>query len=131
VAVGTRLVGFSPACADRLAVCGAKDTEGLLMPWTEEQLPFAESASPMAAQCSFLGAQDAARRASTQTLTYLELLAKVGPLTDAEAAKRMGVERTSINARRKPLCDRGVVVAKGRKRNRKSGIPNTLWGLAG
>jgi len=100
------------------------------MPWTTRDLPYAESPSPMAGQCSYAGAVDAEARASTQTLRLLELYAKRGPTTDAEAAKLLDIERSSINARRRPLCARGIVIAVDRVTNQETGIINTRWGLA-
>ena len=100
------------------------------MPWTPRELPWAESPSPMAGQCSYAGAVAAENRAATQTLRLLELYAKRGPTTDAEAAKLLDVARSSVNARRRPLCDRGIVVAVAHVENPETGIVNTRWGLA-
>ena len=99
------------------------------MPWTTPELPFASSPSPLAAHTSYQGAQDAAGRAETQTLRLLELYAKRGPTSDWEASQILGVERSSINARRAPLCRRGIVVAVDAVPNGQTGIKNTRWAL--
>lgn len=99
------------------------------MPWTESDLPFADSASPLAGQCSYQGAQAASGRAETQTLRLLELYAKRGPTNDWDAAKVLGIERSTVNARRVPLCRRGIVVAVDKVLNAETGVTNTRWGL--
>lgn len=99
------------------------------MAWTDTDLPFADSPSPIAGQCSYQGAQAAVGRAETQTLRLLELYAKRGPTTDADAALALGIERSTINARRGALCRRGIVTAKGAVIGR-CGVRNTTWGLA-
>lgn len=100
------------------------------MPWTETDLPFADSPSPLAGQASYSGAQAAAGRSETQTMRLLELYAKRGPTTDWEAAKVLSVERSTVNARRAPLCRRGIVVAVDTVKNEDTGVMNTRWGLA-
>ena len=85
----------------------------------------------MAAHCSQQGAERATARASTQTLRYLELLAKCGPQSDAEAARLLGIERSSVNARRACLVNRGIVVAVDVVKNQETGIANCRWGLCG
>lgn len=101
------------------------------MPYVSGDLPFAESPSPLAGQASFAGAANAQARASNQTLRYLELLAKRGPTTDAEAAKILGWERSTVNARRVPLRDRGIVRAVDTIENPETGVRNVRWGLHG
>lgn len=99
------------------------------MPWIEPSLPFAVSTSPIARSASLAGAEAAQTRAATQTLRYLELLAKRGPTSDWDAAKILCWERTTVNARRVPLRDRGIVVAVDKVKNQDTGIVNTRWGL--
>jgi hypothetical protein len=54
----------------------------------------------------------------------------VGAKTDAEMAKMLGVERTTVTARRDELIKAGKVKATGVTRlNQKSGVPNMTWGL--
>ena len=101
------------------------------MGWTDQGLPFAASLSPLAAHTSYQGAQAAAGRAENQTLRLLELYARRGPTTDAEAAAVLAIERSSINARRAPLCRRGIVVAVDMVKNDDTGIANTRWALKG
>jgi len=60
---------------------------------------------------------------------YLAVLKIYGGTTDREAADLMGIERTSINARRVPLVKAGVVVADG-FREGPMGVKNTIWRLA-
>lgn len=100
------------------------------MPWVSGELPFAESASPLAQSASFAGAANAQARSSNQTLRYLELLAKRGPTSDADAAVLLGLMRSTINARRGPLCQRGIVIAVDRTQNVETGVVNTRWGLS-
>ena len=100
------------------------------MPWTDADLPFASSASPLAGQASFDGATAASGRAANQTIRLLELYAKWGPLNDRQAARLLEVERSTINARRVPLCQRGIVVAVDTMKNEDTGVLNTRWGLA-
>jgi hypothetical protein len=45
---------------------------------------------------------------------------------DMEAAKLMGIERSTINARRAPLCKEGVVVPKGVRKS-AAGVNNVVW----
>lgn len=101
------------------------------MPWIENRLPFADSPSPMAGQASYHGAQDATARETSQTVRLLELYAKRGPTTDWDAAKWLGIERSTVNARRAPLCRRGIVVAVDRVRNVETGSDNVRWALKG
>jgi len=89
-------------------------------------LPYVSGRSPEARQCSYLGAVDAQGRAARQRDAYVALLGERGPLTDQEAADLMGVERSSINARRNELGE--LVTNAGRKMGQR-GSPNTLWRL--
>lgn len=53
-----------------------------------------------------------------------------GPLTDAEIAYWLNVERTTINARRNELIILGKVQdMKQARRNPATGVVNALWGL--
>jgi hypothetical protein len=97
------------------------------MPYLEGSLPFSGS-SPQAAHASRAGAQDAAPRALSQTVRYLRLL-KDHPdgLTDAEAAKLLNLERSSVNARRKPLEKAGLVYADGFRPGPTGKVLNCIW----
>lgn len=54
----------------------------------------------------------------------------VGPLTDAEMAGILQVERTTIIGRRDELVKFGKVKAMNASRvNTKTGVENALWGL--
>jgi predicted ArsR family transcriptional regulator len=90
-------------------------------------LPF-HGVEPIARHCSHQGAVDASERAGRQALALLALYRQHGPLTDREAARRLDVERTTINARRNELVKLGLVTSHGSKRA-DTGIRNTLWGL--
>ncbi len=100
------------------------------MPWIEGALPFASGSTPQAAHASRAGAEDAAPRAMSQVVRYLALL-KASPrgLTDAEAAQRLGIERTSVNARRAVLVKAGLVYSDGFRKRTTNGRNNrnTVW----
>lgn len=85
--------------------------------------------SSQARHTSRLGAESAANRAETQTARYLSLLQDYPEgLSDMQAARLMGVERTTINARRSPLHKAGVVVPNGFVTG-DSGVKNVRWSL--
>lgn len=97
--------------------------------YIEGALPFGGS-TPQAAHASRAGAEDAAPRALNQTVRYLALLkSRPQGCTDAEAAHLLGLERTSINARRRPLVKAGLVYSDG-FRPGDTGIKNTVWKAA-
>lgn len=80
-------------------------------------------------ETSKAGAQRVQSIAGQQCQTLLEWYRTEGPLTDAEAATLMDVERSTINARRNALIDFGKVEEKGQRKNLTSGVSNTTWGL--
>lgn len=92
--------------------------------------PIAPSSSPLARHCSQQGAQSAQERIGRQCLALITLYRQRGPQTDVEAATALGIERTSICARRNELRRRGLVEAVATKRNEETGISNTTWGLS-
>lgn len=99
------------------------------MPYIDGALPFSSGLTPQSAHASRSGAEDAAPRALSQTVRYLRLL-KDSPrgLTDAEAATRLGLERSSINARRAPLVKAGLVYADGfRQGTSGRKVRNAVW----
>lgn len=102
------------------------------MSYLDQALPF-QGAVPLSRHCSALGAVDAKPRAGRQTRALLELLARRGDagISDWEAAALLGWERTTVNARRVPLCkgDEPWVVAVGTRKG-PTGIRNTCWGLS-
>ncbi len=101
--------------------------------WLDQTVPIAPSETPLARHCSALGAQDALPRACRQTRSYLRLMAQRGDngLTDWEAADLMGIERTSITARRRPLCTLAEPwVVTNETRPGPTGIKNTVWMLS-
>jgi hypothetical protein len=91
-------------------------------------VPVAPSASRLAKHASWTGAVSASERVGRQALALLTLYRQVGPLTDRAAAEQLGLERSSICARRNELIRRGLVQAidlvKTDRRTR-----NTRWGL--
>jgi len=94
----------------------------------ETSLPFSGS-TPQSRHTSRLGAEDAAPRALNQTVRYMALLREHDGLTDAEAAKLMDLDRSSINARRRPLVIAQLVVPYG-DRPGPTNVRNTVWKLA-
>lgn len=96
--------------------------------WIEGALPF-QGSTPQSAHTSRAGAEDAAPRALSQTVKYLAILKAYGGTTDREAADLMGIERTSVNARRRPLVTAGIVVPKGFRQG-PTGVKNVVWGIA-
>lgn len=99
------------------------------MPHIAALLPFSGS-TPLSRHCSHQGAEDAKDRALSQTIRYLALLKESGGLTDWEAHERLGIERTSITARRRPLVVAGIVVPSDETRPGPTGTKNTVWRLA-
>jgi|SRR5579872_1605712 len=96
------------------------------MPYTDTGLPFGGTSS-QAAHASYEGARDAEDRALPQTVRYLALLkARPQGCTDREAAKLLGIDRTSINARRNPLEKAGLVYGDG-FRPGVTGRKNVVW----
>jgi len=96
---------------------------------TTPSLPFSGSCV-QSRHASYQGAVDASARAGRQTRRYLGFLAACGAYgaTDWEAAEALGVERTTINARRNELVRLGRVVAGG-FRPGPTGVRNTVWTL--
>jgi hypothetical protein len=96
------------------------------MPYTDAHLPFSGS-TVQSRHASHAGATHAKHRAEPQTIRYLRVL-KDHPdgLTDREAAHLLGLERSTINARRVPLVKADLVYADG-FRSGDSGVRNTVW----
>lgn len=99
------------------------------MPHTDAGLPFSGT-TPLSRHTSFQGAEDAQARALPQTVRYLAALRQHGGLTDAEAAKVLQLERSSINARRAPLVKAGIVVPDGTRPGPTGKVKNVVWRLA-
>lgn len=100
------------------------------MPYVETddlRLPFS-GVTPTSRHTSAQGAIAATERIGRQALALLTAYRTHGPLTDAEAADVLGVERTTICARRNELVKRRLVepvdVVKGRR-----GVNNVRWAL--
>lgn len=91
---------------------------------------YAKRGPVQAQHASRRGAEDAANRCENQTARYLALLQDYPDgLTDWQAKELLGIERTTVNARRAPLAKAGVVVANGLINDGHSRIPNTRWAL--
>ncbi len=91
-------------------------------------LPFSGSIA-VSRHCSAQGAIQASERVGRQAVQLLTLYANRGPLTDADAAILMGVERTTVNARRNELVRRQLVQAVDTVKNQRSQVRNVRWGL--
>jgi hypothetical protein len=87
-------------------------------------------ATALSRHTSALGAVDAQDRIGRQCLALLTAYREYGPLTDAEAAVRLQVERSTINARRAELRRRRLVDLVDTVTNPETGIRNCRWGLA-
>jgi hypothetical protein len=96
------------------------------MPYTESQLPFSGD-SPQSRRASRQGAVSAAGRAPSQVARVLQAL-KDRPwgLTDQELADLLGIQRSTINARRSELVKGNLVYAAGFK-DGKFGTRNVVW----
>lgn len=90
-----------------------------------EQLPTAPYAKD--SQTSKAGAEAIQGKLSRQCEELLDLYRVEGPLTDWEAHKRLGWERTTVIARRHGLKHR--VEKLGTRKNPDSGIENDVYGL--
>lgn len=93
-------------------------------------LPFSGS-TRTTRQCSRDGAVSGEERVGRQMVTLLTIYRREGALTDAEAAEKTGLMRTSIIPRRRELMTRGLVVEVGHRKNPTTGIMNTTFGLSG
>jgi hypothetical protein len=92
---------------------------------------FSRRGPVQARHASRKGAEDAANRAENQTARLIALYQQYPDgLTDWRAAELLGIERTSVNARRSPLVKAGVVVANGFVKDEHSDVANTRWQLA-
>lgn len=84
--------------------------------------------SPRSRHHSASGARHAAIDRPSLALAYLDLLRRVGPLSDHAAAKALGRETGSINSTRNGLWDR--VIDSGQVEETKFGTKRTQWALA-
>ena len=66
-------------------------------------------------------------KAATQRVQILELLGRVGPLTDEEIGARLGIDGNAVRPRRVKLLDDGLVVARGTGVT-KAGRRAVKWG---
>jgi len=92
-------------------------------------LPFSGSVT-LSRHCSHQGAVGASERVGRQCLALLTAYRERGPLTDAAAAQMLGVERTTICARRNELKRRGLVQAVDTVKG-DYGVNNVRWGFIG
>lgn len=79
-------------------------------------------------ETSKAGAKAVEAKLSRQCQELLDLYLEHGPLTDWEAKKLLGWERTTVNARRNGLGKR--ITTFGTRVNPDSGIANEVYGLA-
>ena len=104
------------------------------MPYTDQGLPLSGAVN-QSRHTSALGAEEVMPRAGAQTRRLLFLLADRGPQTDWELHHLMRIERTTVTARRRPLCvdvdDQGAYIeaSPGEYRPGPTGTKNTLWRL--
>jgi hypothetical protein len=101
------------------------------MPYLDQELPISGT-TPLSRHCSAQGAQDAQPRACRQTRRYLLLLDARGAegATDWEAARLLGLERTTINARRVPMTKGDQPwIGTVKTRPGPTGVKNAVWQL--
>lgn len=84
---------------------------------------------PAPVACRRQGHQRGAQTASRLHREMVAAYAADGPQTDAELAQRLGVERSTVNARRAELVKAGRVVAVGTRKNATTGVNNTTWSV--
>lgn len=105
------------------------------MPHPQQELDFTvpvqPMGSPLARHCSSLGAAKAGEVVGRQMVTLLTAYRQHGELTDVEAEARTGIQKSSVIPRRRALMLRGLVVETGHRKNPRTGITNTTFGLAG
>lgn len=99
-------------------------------PAKESVAPFTGS-TVVSRECSALGAERIERARSRLQRELVAAYQVFGPLTDAEAAAQLNVERTTVIPRRVELIRAGVVdpEPKGVRVNPKSRVSNSTWGL--
>lgn len=97
--------------------------------WIEGVLPYGGE-TPQSRHASRAGAEDAAARAASQMVRYLQLLkSRPQGCTDLEAAAFLDIERTSVIARRAVLMKANLVYPDG-FRPGPTGVKNTVWKAA-
>lgn len=99
---------------------------------TDAGLPFS-GALPQSRHASLQGAESAEKRAPSQVLRYLALLVSRYPdgLTDQEAADLMGLERSTINARRGQCRADGLsLIEPCGSRPGQYDVDNVIWRIA-
>lgn len=94
-------------------------------------VPIQQLGSVRSRHASAMGAQAAGEVAGRQMVTLLTAYQEHGSLTDIEMETVTGVQKSSVIPRRWALMARGLVVEIGHRKNPKSGISNTTYGLAG
>jgi CRP-like cAMP-binding protein len=85
---------------------------------------------PLSRHCSRLGAERAKPRVAAQCQRLLDHYAQYpAGLTDQEMATLLGVERSTVNARRSELVKAGLVSCCGSRVNDRTQVRNTAWTL--
>lgn len=100
------------------------------------EVPIAPSASIQAKHCSAMGAQKAEESRETLWAAMLGGYSH-SPLSDAELSWSLSVlfsrdiPPSTVSARRHELIEQGLVhpFAIGTRKNPKTGVSNSLWGL--
>jgi hypothetical protein len=83
----------------------------------------------LAAECRRDGHQRGKATASGLHVALMGAYVSMGPMTDAEMASYLKLERTTVNARRNELVEAGRVVKCGTKINARTRVKNVLWGV--
>jgi hypothetical protein len=104
----------------------------MLQHFEQQSLLFSGSV-PLSRHCSSQGAIDASPRVGRQTRLYMDLLATRGThgATDWEASILLGLQRSTINARRVPLTkgDEPWVTSTETRPGPTGRVPNAVWVL--
>jgi hypothetical protein len=104
-----------------MARSGHVETDSLALPFQGE--------TTLARHCSHQGAEHAKHDAGNQCARMRALYLLRGPMTDQEMADALGIQRSTVNARRWDLIKRGHVQAVDTVKNHKTGVRNTRYGL--
>lgn len=92
--------------------------------------PIQQQGSLRSRHASAEGAKSVSERIGRQMVVLMTAYKQHGPLTDAEAAEKTSIQRSTIIPRRHELMKRGLVVEVGHKRNEQTHVTNTTYGLA-
>lgn len=96
-----------------------------------EPVPPSRGNTTRTKHCSEMGALDVQHRVGAQHETLLKAYRTHGDLTDAEMEEWAGIDRSTVIPRRHELMKRGLVVEVGTRKNVRTGVSNTTFGLKG